>query len=292
MKEIGICIVPSRLEEDLKVVERILANDIRTIGISDYHKAGNPFKLFKVINSKFEGMFLGFCVTNFISRDPIDIIDFMYGCYLEGRNSLFLGIGAGDWYLLKDYKITPKEALERLKKGIKLVQEKFSELKINIPIYIGCQGRSTIKLVGEVEGGILNLANVTDIKKALEIFPKDKEIMSIAQTFIGDNSCEYARKAALIIYAGLSDSSLELYGFDRTKRDLLRNLILRGEIEEARKKLSLSDVERLTLCGPIYKIKSRVEEILELVDKFIIGLPLGEERFSVLNELSHLKPIK
>ncbi|HLI46058.1 MAG TPA: hypothetical protein VKU94_02580 [Geobacterales bacterium] len=283
--KVGVSIIPSSLNEDLKIVERLISQGIRMIAISDYYKAANPFVLLQNLNENFKGLILGTAVTNLLIREPNFLADFFNSQLVKDSNSFFLGIGAGDWSLLKIKNLTPREAIQLLSKGLVYIKNR---LKRDVKIYVGAQGIKTLSMIEVVDGLIINLASVKDIQVALNYLGerKNKEVYVIAQTFVGNESIEFARKSAVIIYAGLGNSSIELYGFEKTKRDLLRTLIEKGEIQKARRLLSVDDVKRVTICGTVEEVRERISEIFDLgIDGFIIGMPMGKEKYQTLENI-------
>ncbi|MDT7891543.1 MAG: LLM class flavin-dependent oxidoreductase [Thermoproteota archaeon] len=283
--KIGVSIVPTNFYEDIEIISKLVEIGLKFISLSDYHKAKDPFQLLEKISQTFMGLKIGTAVTNFLIREPEFVADFFLRLYKESRNEFFIGIGAGDWFLLDIRNISAKKAIEKLKEGIFKIKDIFEKENAKIKIYVGAQGTSTLKLIEMVDGLIINLASYSDLKKALDYLKenKRKEIFAIAQTSLNINE---ARKSATIIYAGLSDSSLKLYGFDKSKRDKIRELLKQGELEKARAILNEEEVRRVTLCGSNEEIFNRIKKILELgIDGFIMGLPMSKEKYEVIKFL-------
>jgi len=286
--KIGISIVPIDIFEDFQIVKEVLKLGIDLITFSDYHKAEAPFPIIRTVNEEFSNLRIGTSVTNIITRDLNFIAHFFLEEANKKRNKLLLGIGAGDWTILRSRSMAAKDSIELLRKGLGYFKEFFNKEKTKVDVFVGAQGLQTLKMIKQSDGLIINLAHPKDIIKALELIEerKNKEIFVIAQTFIGLDSLEYARKSAAIIYAGLSNSSIKIYGFDEKKRNLLRTLIQGNKIDEARNILSAEDIKRLTICGNIDEVRRRIETIMNLdIDGLIIGLPMGKERYITLENL-------
>ena len=283
--KIGVSIVPTNFYEDIEMISKLVEIGFKFISLSDYYKAKDPFLLLEKIAREFSGLRIGTTVTNFLIREPEFIANFFLRLCKESRNEFFVGIGAGDWFLLDMMHTSPRNAIEKLKEGIIKIKEIFEKENAKIKIYVGAQGISTLKLIEIADGLIINLASYLDLKKALNYLKinKSKEIFAIAQTSLNINE---ARKSATIIYAGLSNSSLKFYGFDRNKRDKIRELLKQGELEKARSILSDEEVRRVTLFGNYEEIFTRIKEILELgIKGFIIGLPMSKEKYEVIKFL-------
>jgi Luciferase-like monooxygenase. len=293
MKErIGISLIPSKNSAiTLKNAIKVYQKGIKLITISDYHKAGSFYLAMVKILEKIKNVNLGTAVTNLLLHSPWELANFFIGLKKTYEEEIFLGIGTGDWYLFEMFKIDSKTAINNLINGIKIINKLFTKDKVKIPIYLGAQGEYMFRISTKIcDGVIINLANEEDLKKALNLIEdKSKIIFAISQTYIYDEeekAIQEARKSATIIYAGMSNSAIKLYGYDVTKRDKLRKLILKNRINEARKLLSDEEVKRLTICGNIKEVKERIKKILELnIDKLILGLPMGKEKEKVLEKI-------
>ncbi len=286
--KLGVSIVPLRLEEDLKIIETLLNLGIRFISLSDYHKAGDPFILLSESCKMFKSIRIGIGITNFLVRDKEYVLKLILELSKGSSNEIFLGIGPGDWQLQSKLGIFPREALSKLKEALLFFKRNLKDT--DIKIYVGAQGVYTMKLAKYADGIMLNLANLEDLsialKKIEEFGLSKKEKMAIAQLYLGPDSLKNARKSAAIIYAGFSNSSLYLYGYEKSKRDELRSLMLEGRFEEARNIIDEDEAKRLTIAGSIEEIKDKLNKIFMLnLDAFILGLPMGKERFETLRFL-------
>jgi len=297
--KLGISIIPTyNIDEDYEIALKATNEGIKLITLSDYHK-GQDFKtLFSKISEL--RITLGTAVTNFIFNDPKDVALFFLEIY-KTNNRIFLGISTGDWLVLFKENISVKGSLRKLVEGINIVKKIFNENKVNIAVYIGAQGKYLINLSKRIaDGVILNLAYPEHINKALSLLGdanKDFKKFVIAQTFIDESyerALKNARKSASIIYAGLSRSAIEMYGFDEIKRNTIRNYLIKEKTEEARKILSEEDIIKTTICGNPNEVEERIIEILKMkIDALILGLPMGNERNNTLkNILSLLKELK
>lgn len=292
-EKIGISIIPtSNFEEDYRLAIKAIDNGIKIITLSDYHK-GNDYKPLMIQIAK-KDITIGTAVTNFSINNPMDVCNFFLSIHGINKN-VFMGIGTGDWQFLHSKGITTKEAIMKLIKGVQLAKEFFNSKKVKVPIYLGAQGKHLINLSKKIaDGVILNLANSEYIDKALEILKdceKDFKKYVIAQTFIEneDKALENARKSACLIYAGLSDSAVKYYGFEYTKRNYLRKLLVEGKTDEARKLLTNEEIKKLTICGTIEEVREHVIKILEIdIDCLILGLPFGKERYTTFENLIKL----
>jgi alkanesulfonate monooxygenase SsuD/methylene tetrahydromethanopterin reductase-like flavin-dependent oxidoreductase (luciferase family) len=290
--KIGISLIPLKNSNlTLKYAIRAYREDIKLITISDYHKAGSFYLAMIKILEKVKNVNIGTAVTNTLIHSPWELANFFVSLKKTYNENIFLGIGTGDWYLFKMFNIDSKTAIDNLIRGIKIIKRIFEKEKVKIPIYMGAQGEYMLKISTRIcDGVIINLANEEDLKKAIELIKdKSKTIFAISQTYVYEDeekAIQEARKSATIIYAGMSDSSIKLYGYDAKIRDNLRKLILENRIKEARELLKDKDVKRLTICGNYKEVKERINRLLELkIDKLILGLPMDKEQKRVLENI-------
>lgn len=116
--KIGVSIVPTNFYEDIEMISKLVEIGFKFISLSDYYKAKDPFLLLEKIARDFSGLRIGTTVTNFLIREPEFIANFFLRLCKESRNEFFVGIGAGDWFLLDMMHTSPRNAIEKLKEGI------------------------------------------------------------------------------------------------------------------------------------------------------------------------------
>jgi len=294
--KLGICLIPSKdLNFTLKLALVVKEKGFDFLSISDYHKAGNSFAAFTKILENIKNITLGISVTNPILHSAWEIANLYVTLKKTYNEDIFLGIGTGDWFLINFFGLKVKEAINNLIESVTVIKKIFKKERVNVPIYLGAQGEKMLKLSMKLcDGVIINLANYDDISKALKIIEplrKNKKVFVITQTYILENkkAIEEAKKSATIIYSGMGDKSVKLYGYDIEKRNKIRELLLKNKVKQAREMLSEKEVKRLTVCGDEKEFLERIKNLIELdIDKLILSLPMGKIQETILDKIINL----
>lgn len=223
-----------------------------------------------------------------------------------------LGISSGDPVFLSTVGVEQRRPVTAVREAVYIIKELLAGRQINftgkcfscrgarlrfkpvnkIPIYVGGRRQRMLELAGSIaDGALINASHLEDIEKCVGYIKKGlwarkrkpKNFDFVAYLVVSvDEDEEKARKAARGVVAFVASSapleSLEHHGIKQEKVELVRHFLRAGEIKKAREAVTDQMLDEFSVCGPIEKLSSHIEELKEFgITRTVIGSPIGPD---------------
>jgi 5,10-methylenetetrahydromethanopterin reductase len=172
-----------------------------------------------------------------------------------------------------------------------------------IPVYIGGRRQRMLELAGSIADGVLiNASHLDDLKECVAYIRngakkskrnlKDLDIAAYMATSIGDDTEKtrsIVKTVVAFITASSPESSLEYHDISLADVERVREHLRNGEIQKAAAAVTPSMIEAFSVCGPIAKLKARVDDLRGLgITQVVIGSPIGPEPAKIIRSIEKL----
>ena len=204
-------------------------------------------------------------------------------------------MGAGDEEALKALGINRYKPIEYVKEATELIRAylkgegsykgeifKLINFKsnfsspLNIPIYIGAQGKKMLELANSIGDGVLiNSSNPEYLRKFN--LRKNFKIGVISPYFIADSYLEAKRIVSPLvatIVAGCSPNTLKEHGISLEDKEKVLKAIKLGDLDLIRQSVKDYMLESFSICGRAEECLEKINRLKELgINLFIACLP-------------------
>ncbi len=234
-----------------------------------------------------------------------------------------LGISAGDPVYLATLGVKLHDPIASVEEAIHIIRELWAGKRVDfsgkiftcrgaklrhtpnrrIPVYIGGRRQRMLELAGSIADGVLiNASHPDDLKECIAYIRegakkskrnfKDLDIAAYMATSV-DNNIEKARSVVKTVVAFITasspESSLEHHDISPADVAKVRKYLGNGEIQKATAAVTPDMIDAFSVCGPIAKLKARLDEIRKLdITQVVIGSPIGPEPTKVIQSIKKL----
>jgi 5,10-methylenetetrahydromethanopterin reductase len=234
-----------------------------------------------------------------------------------------LGLSAGDPIYLATLGVQLRNPVESVEEAVHIIRELLAGKRVDfsgkiftckgaklrhapsrkIPVYIGGRRQRMLELAGAIADGVLiNASHLDDLKECVEYIRKgakrsrrDLKDLDIAAYMATSIDCDVEKARSLVrtvvafITASSPESSLERHDISLADVERVRENLRNGEIQKAAVAVTPSMIEAFSVCGPIAKLKARVDDLRGLgITQVVIGSPIGPEPAKVIRSISKL----
>ena len=318
----GIELTPDQPVADMvDLAVKAEAAQLDAVFISNHFDNRDPFQVLTAIAQRTDSIQLGPGVMNPYEAHPVRLATQVATLTETAPGRVVCGIGAGDRATLTKLGITQERPVSRTAESITIIRRLLAGEQIDmagivkaqgarlsftvnsVPIYVGAQGPTMLRMAAvESNGVLINAAHPSDyehaivqVEKGLSARSRPTETFStigfVCTSLATDN--ESAREAATpptaFITAGAPDHILERHGIDDDRVARIRRALETGNHAQAYE--AVTDQMRDTFCvaGTPETVKERLADIARYVDGLVIGSPLGPDRTDSIALLEDIK---
>jgi len=234
-----------------------------------------------------------------------------------------LGISAGDPVYLATLGVKFRNPVEAVDEAIHIIRELWAGKRVDfsgkiftcrgaklrhtpsrrIPVYIGGRRQRMLELAGSIADGVLiNASHPDDLKECIGYIRegaerskrnlKDLDTAAYMATSIDDDTKKVrsiVKTVVAFITASSPENSLERHDIPPADVAKVRKYLGNGEIQNAAGAVTTKMMEAFSVCGPIAKLKARLDDLRELdITQVVIGSPIGPEPMKVIQSIKKL----
>lgn len=281
-----------------------------TVFASCHYNNRDPFISLDRIAAATDTVRIGPGVANPYETHPVALASRLATLWEVSGGRAVFGVGAGDRSTLANLGVEREEPLARVAETVEVARRLWAGERVDhdgtfsardaglnypageIPVYVGAQGPSMLRMAAEVADGVLvNAAHPRDvawarrrIDEGLERRPQKRgalEVVIHASLSVSDDPVaarDAARPPVAFIAGGASAATLERHDIDAEVAGEIGRLIGGGEFREAFAAVTDGMLEAFCGAGTPDDAAERIDALLEHADGVVAGAPLGPSR--------------
>lgn len=311
------------LDEIVSLAQLAERRGFDTIWLPDKFLNRNVYTALTAIALSTHSIKLGPGTTNPYVVHPAWTASAAYTLNEVSRGRAVLGISPGDRATLDYIGIKRKKSLGAMYEAVDIISAllgggainymgevfrlknakmRYPPLQESIPIYMGAQGRSMLRIAGSIADGVLlNASHPRDVELAVELIDEgardsgrklsDLDIIAWTCFSVGYDSTEAREKAKNVvafIVAGAPDSILESHGISKERGERIRKAIAMQDLKSSRRLVDEQMIEAFSVSGAPEECERKVEKIARAgAGHIAVGSPVGprlKEGLEIISE--------
>ena len=307
----GIELTPEApVDEMVALGERAEAAGFDTTFASSHYNNRDPFVVLSHIAAATDSIRVGPGVANPYDTHPVTLASRVATLDEASDGRAVFGLGAGDPSTLSNLGVERDRPLRRVLETMKVAQRLFDGERVthdgtfaaqdaglnyepgDVPVYVGAQGPHMLRMSAKHADGVLvNAAHPRDfawaaerIEEGLAERPDDRgdfdaaAFASVSVAEDGDAAREAARPPVAFIAGGAPAPVLDRHDIDHERAQRVGEKIEAGEFSAAFEAVTPSMVDAFCIAGTPATVAERMRAVLDHVDSFVVGSPLGPDR--------------
>lgn len=314
----GVEITPDRPVPALsKLAAEAERAELDTVFVSNHFDNRDTFQTLAAIGQRTDRISYGPGVVNPFETHPVRLASQIATLVEADPDRVLFGIGAGDKSTLTKLGIERQRPVGHVAETISIVRNLLAGERVtgespdglsnaalsfapgNIPIYVGAQGQSMLRMAAQLGDGVLiNAAHPSDYRAAREhlnvgekrrsadrVSPHIVGFVSTSVDTDGDAARSVARRPVAFIVAGASRRVINRHGIDQDRVESIRNWLATGDHQRAYE--AVTDRMRSAFCvaGTPTEVEDRLTYLADHVDAIVAGAPLGPDRREAMGHL-------
>ncbi|RBI61587.1 5,10-methylenetetrahydromethanopterin reductase [halophilic archaeon] len=307
----GIELTPEIPVDDLADLgARAESEGFDAVFASSHYNNRDPFLALSRVAAATDAVRVGPGVANPYETHPVALASRVATLDEVSDGRAVCGLGAGDRSTLRNLGVERDRPLRRVLETMKVGKRLWAgervthdgtfdanEAALNydageIPVYVGAQGPHMLRMSAKHADGVLvNAAHPRDfawagdrIEEGLAERPDERgafDVAAFASVSVaedGDAAREAARPPVAFIAGGAPDPVLDRHDLDRERAADIGEHIEAGEFSAAFEAVTPAMIEAFCVAGTPETVADRMAAVLEHVDSFVVGSPLGPDR--------------
>jgi len=307
----GIELTPEApVEEMVALGERAEEAGFDAAFASSHYNNRDPFVVLSRIAAATDEIRVGPGVANPYETHPVALASRVATLDEASDGRAVFGLGAGDRSTLSNLGVERDRPLRRVLETMKVAQRLFDGERVthdgtfaardaglnyepgDVPVYVGAQGPHMLRMSAKHADGVLvNAAHPRDfawaaerIEEGLAERPDDRgdfdaaAFASVSVDEDGDAAREAARPPVAFIAGGAPEPVLDRHDIDHERARQVGEKIEAGEFSAAFEAVTPSMVDAFCIAGTPATVADRMGSVLDHVDSFVVGSPLGPDR--------------
>lgn len=309
----GIELTPDRpITEIADLAAHAETSGIDTVFVSNHFDNRDPFQTLGAIGRRTDRISLGPGVVNPVETHPVRIATQTATLAESTPGRVICGVGAGDRSTLSKLDLSRDRPVARVADAVETVRGltggepletgrvhdvggvalSYTPVNGPIPVYVGAQGPTMLRMAAELADGVLvNAAHPADYRACLASIDDgqrgrsadigDVDVVAFACVSVAETT-DAARKAArapvAFVAAGAPDRVVDRHGIDPASLDSIRGALAAGDHADAYRAVTPAMIDAFAVVGTADRVTDRLRSIGEYVDAVVAGAPLGPDR--------------
>lgn len=309
--DFGIELTPDRpLAAVASLAQDAEAEGIDAALVSNHFDNRDPFLALAAIAARTERLRIGPGVVNPMETHPVRVATQMATLAESAPDRVFCGIGAGDRTTLGKLDLVPDRPVSRVAEAIDIVRRltggnsttgggihdladvSLSYSSDSVPVFVGAQGPTMLRMAGELADGVLvNASHPADARAAANSIATGRErrkdargalnVAAFACVSVADSPSaarEAARPPVAFVAAGAPSTVLERHEINPADVSDIRDALEAGDHPDAYRAVTPAMLETFSVAGTVDEVTAGLRALTDHVDAIVAGSPLGPDR--------------